>query len=179
MFMANFDKRGATQIKTRQESDEEEEIDVDEEMPTTSRASRGGGSKKTQKATVNDRYVLTKPILSAFGEKAMSYCRLPPRPTFMLGSLDKDLIVTHKKVRQQRRAADRDDVEAKRTKIRELDAESNENEANSTVSEIERVFKCLKRAYKKLNGSKIYSTIYYKFRLLYVFSFFRKSYMSL
>ncbi len=42
-----------------------------------------------------------------------------------------------------------------KTKIKELDVNSAENEENSTLSEIDRIFELLKKYYKRMKGSPI------------------------
>lgn len=146
--MKNLDKR-TVNVK-RSESDE----DIDEpDSPDRNRNRKPDGNKS---------YVLTKSILSKFGLLTMGFFRLPPKPTFLLGSLDKELLMTQKKIRQRRTALDNSDEE-KRTKIKEIDADSNENETNSTVNEIDRIFKCLKKFHKKLNGREFKSTYWLTF----------------
>ncbi len=126
--------------KPKKDPDENEE-DSDVEIETTQR-SRARSSK------TNTQYVLTKETLANFGAKCMDYFRIPPRPTFLIGSLDKEIQFLQIKQRQQRKQADKD-LEAVRTKIKELDANTKETEENSTVNEIERIFKILKRIYKR------------------------------
>lgn len=145
--MANLDPAAAASarhVKTRISSDDDEaNEDGDAEYIQDS-------TRRIQQQRLNlfNKYVLTRPILSKFGLMAMSYFRLPPRPTFLLGSLDKELVVTQKRARQRR--VQNDHAEAKRTKIKELESDDESN--NSTVIEIERIFKVLKRIYKKLQG---------------------------
>lgn len=137
--MIEMDNKSKPTNPRRIESDEESD-EEDKQTPTNNRRSQ-------------TRYVMTKPILSKFGESVMDYFRLPPRPTCLLGSLDQELLITHKKVRQRRTVAqDRADNEESRTKIKELDANSNENETNSTVREIERIHQCLEKLHRKLKG---------------------------
>ena len=99
------------------------------------------------------QYVLTKPIISSFGQNIMNYFCLLPRPKFLLGSLEKELILSKKQVVRQKKEKQPED-ESKRTKIKELSADSNENEVNNTVGETERIFKILKRFYKHSNKGK-------------------------
>lgn len=139
--MIDSDKSSRSNNNQRVESDDENSSS-DDEMNHTSNDRR----------RVQNRYTMTKPILKKFGERTMDYFRLPPRPTFLLGSLDQELLITHKKARQRRAVADRTGNEV-RTKIKELDADSNENESSSTVREIERIFKVLEKLHRKLNGN--------------------------
>lgn len=138
--MIDSDKSSRSNNKPRVESDDESSSS--DEMNHTA----------TDRRRVQNRYTMTKPILKKFGERTMDYFRLSPRPTFLLGSLDQELLITQKKARQRRAAADRTGNEV-RTKIKELDADSNENESSSTVREIERIFKVLEKLHRKLNGN--------------------------
>lgn len=135
--MSDMDPRVKRDVDNHADEDEE---NSDEEIASTNR--RDAGSKSLQ-----DRYVLTRPILAKFGQVAMSHFRLPPRPTFLLGSLDKE--PGFKKARLRKAPVVRDDT-AKQTKIKELKGdEEDEIDQNSTVNEIERIFKILKRIYLK------------------------------
>jgi hypothetical protein len=109
---------------------------------------RGGGG-----STNANRYTMTKPILSDAGKFTMNYFRIPPRPTFLLGSLDKEVAMVTKKVRQKR--AVEKSVEGKETKIKELSGEPEENDKNSTVNEINGVFKTLRKIFKRSGGKII------------------------
>lgn len=126
---------------------DENSNDSDEDMEET-RTQRNKQSKS------NNSYVFTRPILSKFGKHVMNYFRISPRPTFLLGSLDKEILMTQKKVRQ-RKAVDKSSNEELRTKIKELDVNSKENETSTTVTEIERIFKILKRYFKRTKGTPI------------------------
>lgn len=155
--MAKMKDGPSTQRTTQHEDndeDNEERSDEndDEDTPRTSRK-RTSKESKSEKRLLNS-YVLTKPILSNFGKFAMNYFKIPPRPTFLLGSLDRELIVIQKKQRQ-RRPADQT-TEEQKTKIKEIDQKSKADvEENSTVKETERIFKILKRAYKRSSSKKI------------------------
>jgi hypothetical protein len=126
--------------QTRPQSDEENE-EEDEE-----------GTNRDQQLSSRDKklarsYVLKKEIIRSFGQHAMNYFLVQPRPTFLLGSLEKEIIVTHKKVRQ-RKVVEKPNEET-RTKIKELDANSKENETSVTLSETERIYKILTKLFKK------------------------------
>jgi hypothetical protein len=136
---------------------EEESEDDDEEENVT--ISRGKNSDRNA-----NRYTMTKLILSGAGKCVMNYFRITPRPTFLLGSLDKEVATVTKKVRQKR--AVEKTVEGKETKIKELSGEGDESEKNSTVNEINAVFKTLRRIYKRSGGTLFYHLIndyYFKF----------------
>jgi len=75
-----------------------------------------------------------------------------PRPKFLLGSLDKQVVLGKKQVVRQRR--EKRDDEAVRTKIKELDINSKEHEVNNTVGETERIYKLLVKYFKKTKGKK-------------------------
>jgi len=127
--------------KPKRDPDEDEEVVSDQEMAAPQR-------NRARSSKANNQYVLTKETLANFGAKCMDYFRVPPRPTFLIGSLDKEIQFLQIKQRQQRKQADKD-LETVRTKIKELDANTKETEENSTVNEIERIFKILKRIYKR------------------------------
>ena len=145
-FMAGFDKKSSKKSRSSQRSHDDDE-DQDPEM---SDDETFVPVRSTQRNPVSNRYVLTKPILTGFGKEVMNYFRIAPKPTFLLGSLDKQLPTTVKKVRQKREV--QRNVEAKETKIKELNAESEENDKNGTVNEIERIFRILKKYYMKYNA---------------------------
>jgi len=86
----------------------------------------------------------------------MHYFRVLPRPRFLLGSLERaeQNIAKTRKVRQQK-AKSKDQIEAVRTKIKELDPNSKDNETNNTVSETERIFDLLKKYYARAKSSPI------------------------
>ena len=107
-------------------------------------------SQSNQKATTaNDHgYVLSNTIIVNFGRKVMNYFRIPPRPTFLLGSLDKEVPVVQRKPRQARKVNEQN-IEEVRTKIKEMDTNSEENESSSTVKEIERIYRILERKVNK------------------------------
>ncbi len=104
--------------------------------------------RSSQRKTSN--YVLTQPVVESFGTSVMSYFRVMPRPKFLLGSLDKQVVLGKKQIVRQRR--EKRDDEAVRTKIKELDIDSKENETNNTVGETERIYKLLTKYYKKTKG---------------------------
>ena len=128
--------------KFAKSDDNEEESSDDEEQASS--------PKRNSK-----QYVLTKPIITNFGQNIMNYFCLLPRPKFLLGSLEKELILSKKQIVRQKKEKQPTD-ESKRTKIKELSADSNENEVNNTVGETERIFKILKRFYKHSNKGEYY-----------------------
>lgn len=85
-----------------------------------------------------------------FGNEVMKYFRILPRPKFLLGSLEKELHLTKNKIVRQRKQVSREEVETVRTKIKELDANSKDNETNNTVGETERIYELLKKIFKKV-----------------------------
>ena len=91
-----------------------------------------------------------------FGDEVMHYFRVLPRPRFLLGSLEKvdQSLGKTRKVRQQK-ARNKDPVEVVRTKIKELEANSKDNETNNTVSETERIYDILKKYYARSEGAAI------------------------
>lgn len=145
--MCGKNKNTNDDIQDESEQDSDEEMDEDDYNKSSKRRSR------SQKQTRNE-YVMTRANIAKFGDKAMNYFRIPPRPTFLLGSLDKEIQLTQKKVRQ-RRVVDRVNSEEVRTKIKELDVNSKDNETSTTVSETERIFKILKRIYKKFKENPV------------------------
>lgn len=157
------ESKSSSNIRKQEDSDDDDDEDDNDNQENDDQENENGGGgevnnrnlSKKDKKRLDNRYAMTKPILSKFGSCAMNYFRLPPRPTFLLGSLDQEPVITQKKTRQRRAVNDRADEDNGRTKIKELDADSNEAEVNSTVREIERVFKCLEKFHKKLNGSYI------------------------
>jgi hypothetical protein len=130
------------------ESDDEAMSDQDEEPTSTNHR----GARSTQRNSKSNKYCLTRPILTAFGNYSMKYFRINPRPTFLLGSLDKEIAMTFKKARQQRKAPERD-LEEKKTNIKELSEKIEDHEQNTTFIAIENIFDCLKKCFKK-NKSK-------------------------
>jgi hypothetical protein len=84
----------------------------------------------------------------------MNYFKILPRPTFLLGSLDKELILSKKQIVRQKKEKSKEVEESRRTKIKELDVNSKENEINNTVGETERIFKILKKYYKRSKGNQ-------------------------
>lgn len=130
--------------------EEEEDENVSEAENRSPNTSENRGRKASQST-----YVLTKSNIARFGNYAMNFFLIPPRPTFLIGSLDKEIVIKHKIVRQKVEK-NTNEMEAKRTKIKELEAGSKENETNNTVSETERIFRILKRAYKRGKGAYAY-----------------------
>lgn len=140
------------------ESDEEES-DNDVTLSRTA-ANKSRIKKESKRGGGRESYVLTRPVLKKFGSQCMRYFHVPPRPTFLLGALEKDIAVTNKR-KYTRKAAEQPEVtEKQRTKIKELDANSKETETNNTISEVERVFSVLKKFHKKLKQQPI---CYYTF----------------
>lgn len=95
------------------------------------------------------KYLLTKPIISRFGTDVMSYFRILPSPKFLIGTLEKELNLSKKAIVRQRKQ--KSDETIVRTKIQELDVNS-EQEKNNTVQETERIYKMLKRYFKRSEG---------------------------
>ena len=142
-------------VSRRVESIEEEDEDMDEDMnddEDVASQSIANSRRKSKKAALKD-YVLTKPIISSFGKTVMNYFRIAPRPTFLVGSLDKEVPVKQRIQRQ--RKTEKQDLEAQKTKIKELDVNSKENETNDTVNETERIYEVLKKIQKKMKGAPI------------------------
>lgn len=107
----------------------------------------------------DDEYALTRDNIINFGRHVLPYFRIIPRATFLLGSLDKEIV--QPAARKQREVKPRKeklkvDKEAVRTQIKELNKENveDENDKNPTVSEIERIYSILKKYHKK-KGSPI------------------------
>lgn len=119
---------------------DDEDFDSDIENESSQFQKKNNNTKKTP-------YLLTKPILSKFGDFSMNFFRVTPRPTFLLGSLEKEIPTKIKKVRQRRINEKRNDDQ--KTEIKELEENSNEKEISTTVTEIERIYKILKRFFKK------------------------------
>lgn len=117
------------------------QLEEDDNSPTTS---RGANTSRLNKKSC---YVLTKPIFENFGKDCMNYFNILPKPTSLLGSLNKEILFKQQRVVKQRRA--NENLEELKTKIKELDVNSKENEENSTVSEIERIFEILKKIHKR------------------------------
>ena len=145
-FMLEFQtKNSKTSRRSRDEPDElDEDSGDDEQENKTIVRNRATGDMTSSK------YVLSKSVLNGFGKCAMNYFRIAPRPTFLLGSLNKDLEMITKKFRQRRVPERR--VEGKETMIKELTAEESESKDNSTVTEIERIFLTLKKYYNHFEG---------------------------
>lgn len=100
-----------------------------------------------QKSKRYSFYLLTKPILSNFGDLSINYFRVTLRPTFLLGSLEKEIPKKAKKNRKRKTNEKKN--EDQKTDIQELRENSNETEMSTTVTEIERIYKILKRFFKK------------------------------
>ncbi len=107
--MAGLDKkRKPMSLTQREDSSEEDEVSMqneesneDENEATVSKNSRRS-IKTSRKSKSTNLYVMTKPILENFGKKCMSYFNVLPRPTFLLGSLNKEVMFTERRVRQKR-----------------------------------------------------------------------------
>lgn len=139
-----------------EEEEEESEEEASDNEVTLSRTNKSRTFKKEPKR--REGYVLTRPVIKKFGARCMSYFHVPPRPTFLLGALEKDISITAK--RRYTRKVEPEVSEKQRTKIKELDANSKETETNNTISEVERVFSTLKKFYKKTKHNPI---CYYMF----------------
>ena len=139
------------------ESDDDDDDDEDETVQSNrrrrSQKSKQVATTSQAAAALSPVYCLTGPALAAFGKVAMSYFRLPPRPTFLLGSLDNEVLVRVRKARQ-RRVVDRNVDEAVKTKVKELGAGEDKDE-NSTVNEVERIDFILRKLFKKTKGTPI------------------------
>jgi hypothetical protein len=77
---------------------DEEELDDEEDDGEEARTSKKTKSSRTS----SNFYVLTQPILESFGKNCMNYFNILPRPSFLLGSLNKEVMFTQRKVRQKR-----------------------------------------------------------------------------
>jgi hypothetical protein len=82
----------------------------------------------------------------------MKYFKILPRPEFILGSLREELALSKTKTVRQRKEKNKEAVEEVRTKIKELSADSNENETTNTVSETERIYERLIELTQKNDG---------------------------
>ena len=69
-----------------------------------------------------------------------------------VGSLDKETPIVQRRARKPR---EKNDDESKRTLIKELQKDSIETETNKTVGEVERIYTCLKRYFKRSKGVPI------------------------
>jgi hypothetical protein len=143
--MAKLGQGPKARASLDEEEDEAEEMDDDDGGGAAAAATSRRGNNKKKK--ILESYVLTKPILSSFGRFSMNFFRIAPRPTFMLGSLDRGPLTTIVKKERKKRVVERVNEQAQ-TKIKELDANSKENDASSTFKETERIFKILKKNYK-------------------------------
>lgn len=153
-----------TQDENEPEEAEEEEEDDDESDSNDENDENRPEPKPKIKRRTNKRrsantrtdYALTKQIIQKFGDEVMHYFRVLPRPRFLLGSLEKvdQSLGKTRKVRQQK-ARNKDPVEVVRTKIKELEANSKDNETNNTVSETERIYDILKKYYARSEGAAI------------------------
>jgi hypothetical protein len=99
MFGSHKKRKYIEKIEPRDEEELDEQDDENEDEPRTSK-----NTKSTRKNS--NLYVLTKPVLENFGKNCMNYFNIPPRPSFLLGSLNKEVIFTQRKIRQKR-VADR------------------------------------------------------------------------
>ncbi len=98
--MVGSDKK-RKHIEKMEPQDEEnlDELDENGDEPRTSK-----NTKSTRKSS--NFYVLTKPVLENFGKNCMNYFNILPRPSFLLGSLNKEVLFIQRKIRQKR-VADR------------------------------------------------------------------------
>ena len=106
--------------------------------------------KKKSRGNTNEDFVLSKALITNFGFKVMNYFRIAPRPTFLLGSLDKEVPVVQRKPRQVSKKEKPEDLEEVRTKIRELKTNSTDTETSSTVKEIERIYRILEKKVREI-----------------------------
>jgi len=97
----------------------------------------------------SDKYALTKENINHFGKFVMPYFRIPPRPTFLLGSLDKETITTQRKPRKPREVDA--NAKEKKTEIKEIGKTELEKDTagTKTEGEIERVYTWLRKYCKK------------------------------
>ena len=102
-------------------------------------------------------YCLTGSVLVAFGKVAMGYFRLPPRPTYLLGSLNNNEVLVRVRKIRQRRIVDRNADEAVKTKVKELGTAggAEHKDANSTLNEVERIDHILRKLFKKTKSTPI------------------------
>ena len=149
-----------TAASDNEPSDDDTLEEESDEETASAMINKMSQKKKTSKSRANaggaSSYVLTKPIITEFGKKVMNYFHIPPRPTFLIGSLDKDLPIVQRKVRAKKAEKN---VEQTRTKIKEIDTNSNEAETNSTVTEIERIYRILKKYFNRFKQG--YSIFFY------------------
>jgi len=138
-YMANQESTSTKQEPTQPGDDSSEE--------ETTQLNRSRNSKKSKK------YVLKKEIIENFGTNVMSYFHILPQPKCLVGSLEKELLLSKKKIQRQRKEKKSD--EEVRTKIKELDVNDNNKEANNTVSETERIYTILKKYFKKNKGNPL------------------------
>lgn len=135
--------------------DQDSDMDENDENQTQSKPKTRRKINKRRSANTRTDYALTKPIIQKFGDEVMKYFRVLPRPCFLLGSLEKELVLTKtKKVRQQKLKS-KEPLEAQRTKIKELDGNSKDNETSNTATETERVYEILKKLFNKLKGTPL------------------------
>jgi hypothetical protein len=152
------DNHNATSLNNDDDFDDQNESD--ETMDTTVATKVTVSSRKTKKTKNQSQsqrnqqqnlYVMTMPILEAFGSQVMYFFKILPRPCSLVGSLGQAIAIKEKrKAYQVRSKTEKED--SQRTKIKELDVNSKENDENSTVSEIERIYELVKKYCKKLKG---------------------------
>jgi non-structural maintenance of chromosomes element 4 len=141
------------------ENDDNDDDDDDDNMTlTNNRNKRTSTMSRTSAANQrkkNKSYVLTEKCITRFGEYATDYFFVPPRPKFLLGSLEKEFVPVVRKQRQQR-VKDNANTPVKKTNIKQVDdKDADQNEKNNTVDETERIYKILSRFYRKSKGSAI------------------------
>lgn len=143
--MANQDSNSAKQEPTEAEYDDS--LSEEDEPTQSNRSKLAKKSKNSEK-----KFVLKKEIIEKFGTNVMSYYHILPQPKFLIGSLEKELLLSKKKkVLRQRKEKNHD--EELTTKIKELDVNVNNKEANNTVSETERIYNILGKYFKKNKGN--------------------------
>ncbi|RNA44774.1 non-structural maintenance of chromosomes element 4 -like protein [Brachionus plicatilis] len=135
-FMIGKEKRNSSVFR-----DEDSDSDIE------NKSTQSHHNSKNKKKSF---YILTGPILSRFGEFSMNYFRVSPKPTFLLGLLEKEIPKKVKKIRQRKINEKKNDDQ--KTVIKELEENSSEKEISTTVTEIERIYKILKRFYKRYKG---------------------------
>jgi hypothetical protein len=150
--MKNLDpskKANSTLTNGNSSSDDDDtlEEESDEETATAmiTKMQTQKTPKKKSRGNTNEDFVLSKALITNFGFKVMNYFRIPPRSTFLLGSLDKEVPVVQRKPRQASKKEKPEDLEEVRTKIRELKTNSTDTETGSTIKEIERIYRVLEK----------------------------------
>ena len=152
--MKNLDptkKANSTMTNGNDSNDEDDTLEEESDEETaTAMINRMSAQKKRQtksrgNSNLNEDFVLSKTLIGCFGRKVMNYFRIAPRPTFLLGSLDKEVPVVQRKPRQASKKERHEDLEEVRTKIKELKTNSEDADSGSTVKEIERIYRILEK----------------------------------